>query len=57
MVRVGSLRGETTMSRYEGYDPKSEAELKAKIASVLYKDMIKPDEGTCSSGQTRVYVP
>jgi hypothetical protein len=33
------------MCRYEGYDPKSEAELKAKIASVLYKDMIKADEG------------
>jgi hypothetical protein len=31
--------------RYEGYDPKSEGSLKQKIASVLYKDMIKADEG------------
>lgn len=49
------------MCRYEGYDPKSEAELKSKIASVLYKDMIKADEGmrlgalgrVCSVGVAR----
>ena len=35
--------------RYEGYDPKSEGELKTKIAKVLYNDMIKPDEGECLS--------
>ncbi|KAJ1469212.1 pyridoxal phosphate-dependent transferase, partial [Baffinella frigidus] len=32
------------------YDPKSEGELKQKIASVLYKDMIKADEVFVSDG-------
>mmetsp|Transcript_53023 Transcript_53023/g.126132 ORF Transcript_53023/g.126132 Transcript_53023/m.126132 type:complete len:376 (-) Transcript_53023:61-1188(-) len=43
-------KGLGTLEGYEGYDPKSEGELKQKIASVLYKDMIKADEVFVSDG-------
>jgi LL-diaminopimelate aminotransferase len=43
-------KGLGTKEGYEGYDPKCEAELKQKIATVLYKDMVKADEVFVSDG-------
>ena len=43
-------KGMATLEGYEGYDPKSEGPLKEKIASQLYKGMIKPDEVFVSDG-------